>query len=203
MLDLTAMKWFKKQRENPDKVEAFAFADPEFWKNVDEQVLDIAMDNARRKLESQMDAYHQIVNTSGTLLGWLVGAFISLSAAIVAMSPGGWTNALIMAIYWLASVVTPFCIIVFRIHFRQNVISPGMRPRLGLNEHTCSQIMRYESGIQQRAYKVVLLFGMQRDIDYNSDQNYARIKAYRAAVCVLGCELAAGVPLYIAISCPC
>lgn len=203
MLDLTAMKWFKKQRENPDKVEAFAFADPEFWKNVDEQVLDIAMDNARRKLESQMDAYHQIVNTSGTLLGWLVGAFISLSAAIVAMSPGGWTNALIMAIYGLASVVTPFCIIVFRIHFRQNVISPGMRPRFGLNEHTCSQIMGYESGIQQRAYKVVLLLGMQRDIDYNSDQNYARINAYRAAVCVLGCELAAGVPLYIAISCPC
>ena len=197
MLDLTAMKWFKKQRENPDKVEAFAFADSEFWKNVDEQVLDIAMDNAMRTLEFQMEAYHQIVSTSGTLLGWLVGAFISLSAAVVALFSGGWTTALIMAVYGLACVIVPICIISLGIHFKQTVRPPGVQPRDGLHRGICSGIRQCSSSqLQSRYYKASLLIGFQRDIDYNEEHNLKRIRCYRCAAGLLGIELAAGLALF-------
>ena len=109
------MKTGKKSAKNRLSDTEILFEKSEFWKEIDNEVLDLAYSGAIRKMESQLDAYRHILKVSSVLLGWMVGGIISLSAAVVLLFPEGWNTTLIVAIYTLVSLIVPSAIIVFGI----------------------------------------------------------------------------------------
>ena len=93
------------------------FSDVEFRKAVDVAVIRRAYEDANKKVSSQYESNNRLKRMSGTLLGWIVAALISLAGAIVALYPGGWSVALIMAVYAFAALFVPAGILVFRLHY--------------------------------------------------------------------------------------
>lgn len=182
--------------EQGQPIQNFFFTESRFWSKVNESVLDIAYEEARRKLESQMSDYRHITRTGSVFLGWMVGGIISLSAAVVALFPGGWHLSLTMALYALAALIAPALIIVFGIQFKQKNREPGVSPRIGLSDNICHSLLRIETSDQARSYKVSLLMGAQEAIDDNERVNIRRIRCYRLAVYILIAEIVAGVLLF-------
>lgn len=171
-----------------------------FWKEIDEEVLDLAYSEAQRKLESQLDAYRHISKVSSVLLGWMVGGIISLSAAIVLLFPGGWNTALIVAVYTLAALIAPSAVIVFGIQFGQSNFDPGVQPKGFLFNAMCLYLLDQDKGTQARALKSAALREMQGRIDRNREWNNRRIDRYHLAVWILIAELSCGVILFAVLS---
>ncbi len=176
------------------------YTDSRFWTKVDEGVLDLAYENARKRLESQMADYRHITRTSSVFLGWMVGGIISLSAAVVVLFPGGWGVSLTMAVYALAALIVPSLIIVFGIQFGQRIKEPGLEPGIGLRDSLCRALLDVETACQSRSYKVSLLTGAQEAIEDNARENGRRIICYRVAVCILIAEIVAGILLFCLLS---
>ncbi len=179
------------------------FAAPKFWEKVDEEVLDLAYAEARKELESQLDAYRQITRVSSVFLGWMVGGIISLSAAVVVLYPEGWNTTLIMAVYALAMLVVPSLIIIFGIQFGQVNYDPGAEPKCLLFDKMCGWLLGQSQGSQSRAFKAAALDNMQGWIDKNRVWNNRRIDCYHWAVWFFIVELIAGIVLFCVLSSAC
>lgn len=181
-------------------IQDFFFTKSRFWTKVNESVLDIAYDEARRKLESQMADYRHITRTSSVFLGWMVGGIISLSAAIVVLFPGGWSVSLIMAVYALAMLIVPSAIVIFGIQFNQRNREPGVEPRIALRDGTCFDLLDIDEACQARNYKVALLMGTQDAIDDNERENEQRIACYHLAVWIFIAEIIIGILIFCLLS---
>lgn len=179
------------------------FTAPEFWENVDMEVLDLAYSEASKELKSQLDAYRQITGVSNVFLGWMVGGVISLSAAIVVLYPEGWNTTLIMAVYALAMLVVPSLIIIFGVQFGQVNYNPGAEPKCLLFDRMCGWLLMQSQGSQSRAFKAAVLDNMQGWIDKNRVWNNRRIDCYHWAVWVFIAELIAGIILFCVLSSAC
>lgn len=176
------------------------FTDLAFRAKVDEDVLDIAYQEAARKLDSQMEGYRHIEQTSSVLLGWIFAGFISLAAAVVALyCSGGVTIPFIMAVYALTALIVPASVLVRGIHFGQSQYTPGAEPRHSLNPDYCQWLLDYDIEHQTKEFKFARLQSMQTSMDYNSSRNLRRIRCYRLAVRILGTEALGAVALFLCL----
>ncbi len=188
---------------NPEPDSEHFYTEPEFWKEMDDDILDLAYGEAAKKLESQLDAYKQITRVGSIFLGWMVGGFISLSAAAVALWPDGWSLSLIMAVYALAALTVPSLIIVFGIQFGQVNYDPGIEPKGLLSGEMCEFLLKQDGECRSRAFKVAALKGMQSRIDENRVRNDRRIDRYHLAVWIFAAELVAGAVLFCVLAASC
>lgn len=176
------------------------FYAPEFWKEMDGDILALAYREAAKKLESQFDAYKQITRVSSVFLGWMVGGFISLSAAIVILWPGGWGISLIMSVYVWVALIAPSLIIVFGIQFGQVNYDPGVEPNGLLFGGMCDFLLKQDREHRSRAFRVAALKNMQDWIDANRVWNDRRIDRHHLAVRIFAGELIAGVVLFCVLA---
>ncbi len=181
----------------PEPESEHFYTDRAFQSNVDEAVLDIAYQEAVRKLDSQMESYRHIERTSSVLLGWLFAGFVSLAAAVVALyCSGGVTVPFIMAVYALAALVAPAAVLVRGIHFKQFHRTPGMLPSVTLSPSRCEWIAGSEAEGQTKYYKIGLLQSYQSICEENAAGNLRRIRLYRTAVRILAVECAVAAVLF-------
>ncbi len=181
------------------KYERF-FTDLEYRNKVDEAVLDVAYQEAVRRLEAQLESYRHIERTSSVLLGWIFAGFVSLAAAVVALyCSGGVTVPFIMAVYALAALVAPAAVLVRGIHFGQSQHIPGAEPKYSLNADYCQWLLDHDIEHQTKEFKFARLQSMQTSMDGNSVRNLKRIKCYRRAVRILGIEFLGAAALFLCL----
>lgn len=173
------------------------YTDRAFQLKVDEAVLDIAYQEAVRKLDSQLESYRHIERTSSVLLGWIFAGFISLAAAVVALyCSGGVTIPFIMAVYALTALIVPASVLVRGIHFKQFHRTPGMLPSVTLSKSRCEWIAGSGTEGQRKFYMIGLLQSYQGICEANAAGNLRRIKLYRLAVRILFVECAVAAVLF-------
>ena len=172
------------------------FSDVEFRKAVDVAVIRRAYEDANKKVSSQYESNNRLKRMSGTLLGWIVAALISLAGAIVALYPGGWSVALIMAVYAFADLFVPAGILVFRLHYGNIFHIPGHAPRYSLSRPMCDYMKKLRPEDQEKMFLVHMLQNRQMDIDANDAAHLRHVKAYRAAVISIFSIIIVGAVLF-------
>lgn len=175
------------------------FSDVEFRKAVDVAVIRRAYEDANKKVSSQYESNNRLKRMSGTLLGWIVAALISLAGAIVALYPGGWSVALIMAVYAFAALFVPAGILVGSLHYGNIFYIPGHAPRYSLSRPMCDYMKLLKPELQEKMFLIQMLQNRQTDIDANDAAHLRHVKSYRAAVISLLSIIIAGAVLFICL----
>ena len=175
------------------------FSDVEFRKVVDVAVIRRAYEDANKEVSSQYESNNRLKRMSGTLLGWIVAALISLAGAIVALYPGGWSVALIIAVYGFAALFVPAGILVGSLHYRNIFYIPGHAPRYSLSRPMCDYMKLLKPELQEKMFLIQMLQNRQTDIDANNAIHMRHVKAYRAAVISIFSTIIVGAVLFICL----
>ena len=193
------METGEKSAENRLTEAEVFFSDMEFRKAVDVAVVRRAYEDANREVSSQYESNNRLKRMSGTLLGWIVAALISLAGAIVALYPGGWSVALIMAVYAFAALFVPAGILIARLHYGNIFYIPGHAPRYSLSRPMCEYMKKLRPEDQEKMFLIQMLQNRQMDIDANNAIHVRHVRAYRAAVISLFSIIIVGAVLFICL----
>lgn len=175
------------------------FSDVEFRKAVDVAVIRRAYEDASKEVSSQYESNNRLKRMSGTLLGWIVAALISLDGAIVALYPGGWSVALIMAVYAFAALFVPAGILAGSLHYRNIFYIPGHAPRYSLSRPMCDYMKKLRPEDQEKMFLIHMLQNRQTDIDANNTIHMRHVRTYRAAIISIFSIIGAGAVLFICL----
>lgn len=175
------------------------FSDVEFRKAVDVAVIRRAYEDASKEVSSQYESNNRLKRMSGTLLGWIVAALISLAGAIVALYPGGWSVALIMAVYAFAALFVPAGILASSLHYRNIFYIPGHAPRYSLSQPMCDYMKKLRPEDQEKMFLIHMLQNRQTDIDANNTIHMRHVRTYRAAIISIFSIIGAGAVLFICL----
>lgn len=175
------------------------FSDMEFRKAVDVAVIRRAYEDANKEVSSQYESNNRLKRMSGILLGWIVAVLISLAGAIVALYPGGWSVALIMAVYAFTALFVPAGILVGSLHYGNIFYIPGHAPRYSLSRPMCDYMKLLKPELQEKMFLIQMLQNRQTDIDANNAIHMRHVKAYRAAVISLLSIIIAGAIIFICL----